>query len=188
MEGVKDKYTITELSEKLKITDHALRYYEKEFKLIVPKDDRGRRFYTSEISNIMFQIKAMRDDGLEIKAIKRILESENVICEPASIVLDDGSLSLVPISQNENYPDIKMFFDEFKTELTKSISSEVSCAKEHITREINKSKLELGACVENSARKLESKLEKHFQEVDYSLGKWREKNKKGFISRLLNKY
>lgn len=181
MEILKDKYTITELSEKLKITDHALRYYEKEFKLNIPKDERGRRYYTAETANVMYQIKTMRDDGLEIKAIRKILESENIICDQSSIAMDDRSLSLIPIKQNEVYPDIKQFFEEFKAELTCSISTEVSSAKEYITHEISKTKLELGACVENSARKLEAKMEKHFQDVDNSIGRWREKSKKKFL-------
>jgi DNA-binding transcriptional MerR regulator len=185
VEVLLERYTITELSEKLKVTDHALRYYEKEFKITVPKDERGRRYYTKDLANIMYQIKSMRDDGLEIKAIKKILESENVICDSNSIPLDDKTLSIVPISSKESYPDIKQFFNEFKSEITCSITKEVASAKEHFTREINRSKLEIGACVENSSRKLEAKMDKHFQDVDLSLGKWREKNKKGFLRRIL---
>ena len=73
MEVLKDRYSITELSKCLKVTDHALRYYEREFNMTVPKDRRGRRYYTPELANIMYKIKAMRDEGLEIKAIKRFL-------------------------------------------------------------------------------------------------------------------
>ena len=38
MEVLKDRYSITELSRCLKVTDHALRYYEREFNMQVPKD------------------------------------------------------------------------------------------------------------------------------------------------------
>lgn len=82
MEVLKDRYSITELSKCLKVTDHALRYYEREFNMTVPKDRRGRRYYTPELANIMYKIKAMRDEGLEIKAIKKVLESENIISNP----------------------------------------------------------------------------------------------------------
>jgi len=46
------------------------------------KGQKGRRYYTPELANIMYKIKTMRDEGLEIKAIKKILQSENVITEP----------------------------------------------------------------------------------------------------------
>ncbi|MCX8129965.1 MAG: MerR family transcriptional regulator [Clostridia bacterium] len=184
MEILKERYTITELSEYLHITDHALRYYEKEFNLKIPKDERGRRFYTTEHANLMYQIKKMRDEGLEIKAIKKILESESISEEPPPVVLDDGSMSLITIDPIDSPLDIRQFFEDFREQLTNSVTAEVSSAREHITKEITKTKLELGACVENSARKLESKMEKHFAEVDRSLGKWRERNHKSFFRRL----
>ena len=184
MEILKSRYTITELSKKLEITDHALRYYEKEFNIIVPKDERGRRYYTTELANTMYQIKSMRSQGLEIKAIKKIFESEDPLDEPPPVVLDDGSMSLITFDKPDITNDIKHFFDEFRIQLTASVSTEVCSAKDHLSKEINRSKLELGACVENSVRKLESKMEKHFSEVDRSLGKWREKNKRGFFKNL----
>jgi DNA-binding transcriptional MerR regulator len=183
VEILKDRYTITELSERLQVTDHALRYYEKEFCLKIPKDERGRRYYTPDMANLMYQIKKMRDEGLEIKAIKKILDSENIIVEPPPVVLDDGSMSLITFETTDNMQDIKQFFNEFREQLTNSVTAEVSSAREHITKEITKTKLELGACVENNYRKLETKLEKHFAEVDRSLGKWREKNQKSFLKR-----
>lgn len=184
MEILKDKYTITELSERLGITDHALRYYEKEFNMHVPKDSRGRRYYTPEYANIMFQIKTMRDDGLEIKAIKKILESESVINEPPPVAKDNVFNTLTPVSSNENILDIKNFFNEFGERLTKSFSTEITTAKDQINKEINQTKLELGACMDNNLRKIECKLDKHFENIDHSLGLWREKNKGGFFSRL----
>lgn len=184
MEIIKDRYTITELSERLGVTDHALRYYEKEFNLNIPKDSRGRRYYTPEYANIMFKIKTMRDDGLEIKAIKKILESENIISEPPPVVTDDTYNTLAPVRSDETLLDIKNFFNEFGEQLTKSFSRELTSAKDQISQEICKTKLELGACMDNNLRKIESKLDKHFENIDRSLGLWREKNKRSFFSRL----
>ncbi|WP_027621579.1 MerR family transcriptional regulator [Acetivibrio clariflavus] len=183
MEILKDRYTITELSERLGVTDHALRYYEKEFNLNIPKDSRGRRYYTPEYANIMFKIKTMRDDGLEIKAIKKILESENIV-DPPPVVTDNTFNTLTPVYSVETMLDIKNFFNEFGEQLTKSFSTEISSAKEQIKNEICKTKLELGACMDNSLRKIESKLDKHFENIDRSLSLWREKNKRSFFSRI----
>ncbi|HPP36165.1 MAG TPA: MerR family transcriptional regulator, partial [Clostridiales bacterium] len=49
MEVLKERYSITELSEMLQLSDHTLRFYEKECELEVPKDERGRRYYTTEL-------------------------------------------------------------------------------------------------------------------------------------------
>lgn len=191
METLKDRYSITELSERLQVTDHALRYYEKEFNITVPKDDRGRRYYTTELANLMYQIKNMRDEGLELKAIKKLLFSDENIHEPPTVVPNDTVITMVPVARRSStvdITDIKAFFDEFKEQITVSVSNEITNSSDHLTRELNKTKLELGACVENSMRKLESRMEKHFQDVDRSLGYWREKNNKSPLKKLLKAF
>lgn len=188
MEILREKYSITELSGILQITDHALRFYEKEFCLTVPKDSRGRRYYTTSLANTMYQIKNMRSEGLEIKAIRKILQSEEIIKDPPPVIGEGSSTGLIPVGvQENNINELKSFFTEFKEQLTSEISSELLASREHLSREITKSKLELGACVENGMRKLESKMDKHFLEVDRALGFWREKNKKNIFKKLLSK-
>ena len=169
MEILKNKYTITELSKHLNVTDHTLRYYEREFGISVPKDSRGRRFYSSELANLMYQIKNMRDEGLEIKAIRKILANENIIPEPPPVVIEnDNTTTSVAPRLAKKPEDLQEFFSQFKNELTMSIIGEISDVKDKIIREIHQSKLELGACVENSARKVESKLDEHFKDVDHA--------------------
>ena len=185
MEILKEKYTITELSEILQITDHALRFYEKEFGLAIPKDERGRRYYTTDMANTMYKIKVMRNEGLEIKAIKKILQ-EDCIFEPVQIAPDEHSVSLTT-SINADNEAMQLFFNEFGQKLTHEISAEILTAKEYLSKEIYKSKLELGACVENGMRKLENKMDKHYQEVDKALGNWRDKNKKSALKRFFSR-
>lgn len=185
MEILKEKYSITELSEILQLTDHALRFYEKEFGLTVPKDERGRRYYTTAMANMMYKIKVMRTEGLEIKAIKKILQ-DDCIFEPVQVLPDENTVSLAA-SGNKDYEAMQVFFHEFSQQLTQEISIEISTARDHLSKEISKSKLELGACVENSIRKLESKMEKHYQDVDKALGNWREKNRKNPFQRFFSR-
>ncbi len=191
MEILKEKYSITELSESLKVTDHALRFYEKEFNLNIPKDNRGRRYYTTELANVMYQIKNMRDEGLEIKAIKKILANEGYINETNSMgfITPEEQLPAVvgqgctQLSSNE-LGVILEALNGMKDQLYSSVSTEFSATREYFSKEITRSKLELGACVENSSRKLELKLDRHFQEVDRALSMWREKKNNTFASKL----
>lgn len=185
MEILKDKYSITELSEILQLTDHTLRFYEKEFGLVVPKDDRGRRYYTTDLANLMYKIKIMRSEGLEIKAIKRILKEDPQI-PPFQNVCDEEICTLT-VPDNKEHEKMQMFFKEIGRQLTQEISVEIATAKDHLSKEIYKSKQELGACVENSARRLESKMEKHYWEVDRALGLWREKNRNNPLKWLFRK-
>lgn len=185
MEILKEKYSITELSEILQLTDHTLRFYEKEFELSIPKDERGRRCYTTEMANMLYKIKVMRNDGLEIKAIKKLIQ-EDYPLETSPISPDNSTVSIAP-SSDRNQELLEVFLQKFSQQLAEDLSIEITSVKEYLSREINKSKLELGACMENGMRKLESKMEKHYQDVDKSLGNWREKNKKNVFKKLLFK-
>lgn len=184
MEILKEKYTITELSEMLQVTDHTLRFYEKELELNIPKDDRGRRFYTANLANMMYKIKVMRSEGLEIKAIKKIMQEDSMF-EQTKELQNENSVSLMP-STSKDSEALQVFFHEFGKQLSQEITLEIMDAKDHLVREIAKSKLELGACVENGMRKLEGKMDKHYEEVDVAIGKWREKSKKRPLKKLFS--
>ncbi len=188
MEILKERYSITELSEMLQLTDHALRFYEKECELTIPKDERGRRYYTAELANIMYKIKVMRSEGLEIKAIKKILQDDCVFVQQENIA--ENNTSIIP-AQSKEYEAMQVIFIELGKQLTKEISKEISYeldnTREHLLREISKSKLELGACVENSVRRLENKMDKHYDEVDKALSRWREKSKQNSVKKLFHK-
>ncbi len=185
MEILKERYSITELAEMLQLTDHALRFYEKECELNIPKDERGRRYYTTNLANIMYKIKVMRSEGLEIKAIKKILQDDNVFGQP-EVIREDSSNSVIPAAGKE-YEAMQVIFSELGRQLTREISYELDNTKEQLLREISKSKLELGACVENSVRRLEGKMDKHYEEVDKALSRWRDKKKKRPVRNLFSK-
>jgi DNA-binding transcriptional MerR regulator len=189
MDVLKERYSITELSEMLQLTDHALRFYEKEFELSVPKDARGRRYYTPELANTMYKIKVMRSEGLEIKAIKKILQQDFVFESPQ--ILPEANSSSLAVSSGKEHESMQVFFREFGKQLTRELSFEMETVREHLSKEIAKSKLELGACVENGLRRLENKMEKHYEEVDRALGRWREKHKRkslgGFLSSIFRR-
>ncbi|HOQ06770.1 MAG TPA: MerR family transcriptional regulator [Clostridiales bacterium] len=181
MEVLKERYSITELSEMLQLSDHTLRFYEKECELEVPKDERGRRYYTPELANMMYKIKLMRSEGLELKAIKRILQQDRMFF-PAPVP-DDSTTSLAPPAGRE-IESVQALLNEIGRQLAKEISYELDSTREHLSREIAKSKLELGACVENSIRRLESRMEKHYEEVDRAISNWRKRNSGNIFRRI----
>ena len=76
--------TISELSKKLglinsnknKSSNHVLRYWEREFKQIKPKIINKRRYYSTDQVIIIKFIKALlKDHGMTIKGVKKILSS-----------------------------------------------------------------------------------------------------------------
>ena len=68
-------FSIAEISKKLKIPKHTLRFWEKEFiGTIVPlRTQGGQRRYTAEHVAVIEMIKKLRDRGLGLSQIKREL-------------------------------------------------------------------------------------------------------------------
>ena len=71
---------------------HVLRYWEEELELPVERNEMGHRCYTEENIRIFHQIKALKEQGLQLKAITALLpEMEQgtvppvVVREPAPV-------------------------------------------------------------------------------------------------------
>jgi DNA-binding transcriptional MerR regulator len=71
--------TIKEVSRKLMIPTHTLRFWEKELEgILVPKrTSGGQRRYTLEHLMILTEIKRMKSEGFSLYDIKCTLENEN---------------------------------------------------------------------------------------------------------------
>ena len=76
---------ISDLSKKLDLVDpvsnkplnHVLRYWEKEFKQIKPKILNNRRYYSSDMIEIIQLIKfLLKDKGMTINGVKNILNKK----------------------------------------------------------------------------------------------------------------
>ena len=65
---------------------HTIRFWEKEFKQIKPKIFAGkRRYYDSDTITILKRIKfLLKDKGMTIKGVKKILISDDSVLDEAS--------------------------------------------------------------------------------------------------------
>ena len=78
----KKYFSMGEASSLLGVKDHILRYWEKAFKnsFTVKRISNRRMFQKSDLV-IFFKIKELSDRGLNIKAIKKILEEGDLSLE-----------------------------------------------------------------------------------------------------------
>jgi len=208
MVTTKEKLSITELSKLLNVTDHTLRYYEKEFNLQIPRDSRGRRYYTEDLYNIFLRIKQLRDEGLEIKSIKEILQntvSDESVFFTGHSTLDDSLTS--PNSSNyghdfeyilssiecikNNIDEMKILMNELVNSLPENISSEINASTKEIINELIIQSCKLNDSIRISNKLIEAKLEdhlkRHFDKIDESLSEWRKRNKSGAFKHLFRK-
>lgn len=72
----KTYYTISEVSEKLGLATHMLRFWETKFAELRPRKVRGRRYYQQKDIDILAQInKLVYIDKLSIEDTKRLLRT-----------------------------------------------------------------------------------------------------------------
>lgn len=66
-------YSIKEAAKELEVETHALRYWEEELELSIGRNTQGRRIYTEENMQTFKRIKAWKEEGLQLKAIKQLI-------------------------------------------------------------------------------------------------------------------
>ncbi|MBW1740021.1 MAG: MerR family transcriptional regulator [Deltaproteobacteria bacterium] len=78
--------SIQEVSDRLKVPKHTLRFWEKEFEgILVPlRTQGGQRRYTAENIFIVEEIKKLRKRGMSLAEIRRKLSNSNKVKEDPS--------------------------------------------------------------------------------------------------------
>ena len=71
---VKEKYLINEAAKEVHVESHVLRYWEEELNLPIKRNEQGHRIYTQEDIDRFVRIKSLKDQGLQLKAVKTLLE------------------------------------------------------------------------------------------------------------------
>ena len=87
---------VNDVAEELDTPQHTLRYWENQFKEVVPLRRAGnRRHYRSEDVSLLAGIKKfVHEDGLTLKAVKRIFSEEGAdhVRDIGSKYLDDSKI------------------------------------------------------------------------------------------------
>lgn len=76
---VETMYFISEAAKEVKVENHVLRYWEEELNLPVKRNEQGHRYYTKEDIERFIYIKELKEEGLQLKAIRNVLEKQGVV-------------------------------------------------------------------------------------------------------------
>lgn len=71
---VKEKYLINEAAKEVHVESHVLRYWEEELALPIRRNEQGHRIYTQEDIDRFIVIKDLKDQGLQLRAVKTVLD------------------------------------------------------------------------------------------------------------------
>lgn len=92
---VKDYYLISDTAKMVEVESHVLRYWEEELKLPIKRNELGHRYYTQKDVERFREIKELKEQGLQLKAIRMILK--------------DGKLSVeIPDSKSQSRSEMEI--------------------------------------------------------------------------------
>ncbi len=67
-------YYISEASKKVEVEPHVLRYWEDELKLPIGRNEMGHRCYSEKDIETLCRIRQLKEQGLQLKAIRMVLQ------------------------------------------------------------------------------------------------------------------
>ena len=69
-------YYISEAAKLVQVETHVLRYWEEELQLPIKRNEMGHRYYTDQDIRQLQEIKLLKEQGLQLKAIRTVLIKE----------------------------------------------------------------------------------------------------------------
>lgn len=152
----KQYYFISDAAEMIHVETHVLRYWEEELGLSVSRNEHGHRYYTKENIKTFQKIKALKDQGYQLRAIKKILEDDTKV--------EDFDLMTV-MSAEEKY-------EQFREMLTSIVGHAISMNNEELSEAIaDRVQEQVIKEMNYLSREQEEALERHFKDLDTSLRK-----------------
>ena len=67
------RYMISDTAKKVDVEAHVLRYWEEELELDIARNEMGHRYYTNDDILLFRDIKELKEQGFQLKAIKMLL-------------------------------------------------------------------------------------------------------------------
>lgn len=67
-------YLIHEAAKEVQVESHVLRYWEEELDLPIHRNVQGHRIYTQKDIERLIRVKYLKEQGLQLRAVKKILE------------------------------------------------------------------------------------------------------------------
>jgi DNA-binding transcriptional MerR regulator len=71
------RYIISDASRMIDVEPHVLRYWEDELQLDIPRNEMGHRYYRPDDIKVLESIKNLKNQGLQLKAIKLVIANSN---------------------------------------------------------------------------------------------------------------
>lgn len=169
----KSVYLISEAAKEVCVENHVLRYWEEELALPVKRNSQGHRYYTIEDLNTFKRIKYLKEQGLQLKAIKLFLSKDGR--QNASLIVHQGDKVTafcketsphVMTEQNTSKPAVPKLIKDGNSSLSaaKLIKDEDQIRQEDRNEKAQKLQMILKLMIEEVLREYDSGLKEEVSE------------------------
>lgn len=183
---------ISEAAKQVQVETHVLRYWEEELHLPIKRNDMGHRYYTMEDVAQFKEIKVLKEQGLQLKAIRTILQKEggeNMTSEKSKedtamdYLIGKKQKYIVSLSGEESREEkasrLQYLLQHMMVEAVKNANRELCTEiKESILKELDyqfrareEKEEEHWKKEEEHFRKVDEMLRQHYQPKEKLLGK-----------------
>ncbi|HEX3022140.1 MAG TPA: MerR family transcriptional regulator, partial [Lachnospiraceae bacterium] len=150
------RYIISDASKKIDVEPHALRYWEEELGLDIPRNEMGHRYYREEDVKILKNVKMLKEQGFQLKAIKMILPNIHKIDN-----LDAKSMLLLRNELNERVFELESKQEGKGTQVMEPMDSELQSGNEEVEKQVVAEKEnDSSRMIEDNERKVEPFMKK----------------------------
>lgn len=133
---MEEKYIISDVSKILKVEPHVLRYWEEELSLNISRNQLGHRYYSKSNLEDLKKIKELKEQGLQLKAIKLMLSTKTAL-QPIEVNNTGIKLQQGQNVNKESSDKLKQFEMFIKDVFQSSLEESNKVLKEEITEELS---------------------------------------------------
>lgn len=134
------------------VETHVLRYWEEELQLPIKRNEMGHRYYTEQDISRLKEIKVLKEQGLQLKAIRTVLDKAGEakpaegkgILESRKIMTVESKTEMLPEyplkedEKNQKAARLQYLLQHMITEAVKSANRELCTeVKESILKEMD---------------------------------------------------
>lgn len=126
------RYMISDASRLIDVEAHVLRYWEEELELSISRNEMGHRYYTEDNIRLFKNIKELKEQGVQLKAIRSILPE----LKKGDVQINGLVARLEPSALSQaNGPEEKML--KFQTIMSRLIAEALEDNTEQMGKEIS---------------------------------------------------
>lgn len=90
-------YLISDAAKQVQVESHVLRYWEEELALPIKRNEMGHRYYTEEDIARFQEIKDLKEQGFQLKAIRNMLQRGSLGMKRHVVMVNKGEF--VPVTE-----------------------------------------------------------------------------------------